>query len=128
MNENKILYKELSYKIIGMALKIHSILGPGLFENIYQKAYCILLEEAGIPYICQKPYPVYFKNRLLGNYFADLVVDDSIIVELKSVKTLNGFLEAQIINYLKISGLKIGYLINFNSQSLIWKRYINKSA
>lgn len=126
MTTNNILFKELSYKVLGIAFNIHGILGPGLLENNYQKAFCMELEELGIPFKCQKAYSVYFKDKLIGNYIADLVIDDSIILELKSVKELNPFMEAQTINYMKISGIQVGYLINFNSLSLAWKRFINK--
>lgn len=126
MTTNNIFYKELSYKVLGMAFNIHIKLGPGLLENIYQKAFCIELLESGIPFQCQKECPVYYKNKLIGNYISDLVIDNSIILELKSVKELNPVMKAQIINYLKISGIQVGYLINFNSLRLSWKRFINK--
>ncbi len=121
-----ILFKELSYKVMGMAFNIHSKLGSGLLENVYEKAFCIELKHSDIPFKCQHAFPLYYRNELIGNYIADLVIDNSIIVELKAVKELNKIMEAQIINYLKISGIPVGLLINFNSLKLSWKRYISK--
>ncbi len=120
------LFKELSYKVMGIAFRIHSKLGSGLLENVYEKAFCIELKHSGIPFTSQHNFPLYYRNTLIGNYIADLVIDNSIIVELKSVKELNKIMEAQIINYLKISGIPVGYLINFNSVSLSWKRFVSK--
>ena len=121
----KILFKELSYKVMGMVFKIHSELGTGLLENIYQKAFCVELRHCNIPFSSQHSFPVFYRNELIGNYVADLVIDNSIILELKSVKELNPIMEAQLINYLKISGISVGYLINFNSLRLSWKRFVN---
>ena len=126
MKTNKVLFKELSYKVIGMAFNIHSELGPGLLENVYEKAFCLELKYCNIPFSSQQHFPVYYRNELIGNYIADIIVNNSIILELKAVKELNPFMEAQVINYLKISGIQVGYLINFNSLRLTWKGYVNK--
>jgi GxxExxY protein len=122
----ELIYKQLSYKILGMAFSVHNILGPGLLESAYEGAMCIELSKAGIPFSRQQVYPLHYKGELIGGYIADLVVDNTIILELKSVQQLNRVMEAQLINYLKLSKLPVGYLINFNSTSLEWKRFVNK--
>jgi GxxExxY protein len=120
------IHKQLSYKILGMAFSVHNILGPGLLESAYEGAFCVELTKAGIPFSRQKVYPLYYKGELIGGYIADLVVDNTIILELKSVRALTKVMEAQIINYLKLSKLPVGYLLNFNGTSLEWKRFVNE--
>jgi GxxExxY protein len=118
--------KQLSDKVLGMAFSVHNILGPGLLESAYEGAYCVELTRSGIPFSRQKVYPLTYKGELVGGYIADLVVDNTIILELKSVKQLNGVMQAQIINYLRLSRVPIGYLINFYNTSVQWQRFINK--
>src|SRR4030043_53924 len=105
-----LLHKELSNKVLGMAFSVHNILGPGLLESAYEGAFCVELARAGLPVERQKVYPLHYKGELVGGYIADIVVANTIILELKSVSALNKVMEAQIINYLKLSGLPIGYL------------------
>ena len=108
------------------AFAVHNDLGPGLLESAYEGAFCIDLTLAGIPFERQKVYPLYYKGRHIGSYIADLVIDNKIIVELKSVSKLTPVMDAQLINYLKLSTLKVGYLMNFNSVRLEWKRFVNQ--
>ena len=119
-----ILHHSLSKQVIGMAFSVHNILGSGLLESAYEGAMVIELQQAGIPFERQRTYPLYYKGELVGAYIADLVVNDSIILELKSVKALNRIMEAQLINYLSLSGIRVGYLINFNSIRLEYKRFV----
>ncbi|MBN1699896.1 MAG: GxxExxY protein [Spirochaetales bacterium] len=121
----RFLYKQLSRKIIGFAFTVHNSLGPGLLESAYEGAFCVELVHAGIPFERQKVYPLIYKNEYVSTYFADLVVDNTVIVELKSVSQLSRIMEAQIINYLRLSCLPVGYLMNFNAPVLEWKRFIN---
>ena len=120
------IYKQLSNKVLGMAFSIHNILGPGLLESAYEGAYCIELTRAGISFSRQKIYPLHYKGELVGGYIADLVVANTIILELKSVSQLNYVMEAQLINYLKLSGVPVGYLLNFNGLRVQWKRFVNQ--
>jgi GxxExxY protein len=122
------IHKQLSYKLLGMAFSVHNILGPGLLESAYEGAFCVELAKAGIVFSRQKVYPLYYKGELIGGYIADLVVDNTIILELKSVRALTNVMEAQLINYLRLSKLPVGYLINFNGTSLEWKRFVNKGG
>ena len=122
----KLIYKELSDQVLSAAFTVHSTLGPGLLENLYHKAMCIELRERNISYDCQSPYTVFYKGENIGIFYADLVIEKKIIVELKAVKALKELMEAQTINYLKISNIAVGYLINFNSISLVWKRFYHR--
>ena len=122
----EILYKELSYKLLGMAYDIHNVLGPGLLEHAYEEAFCIELRRTDIPFERQKVFALQYKGEMIGGYIADLVVDNKIILELKSVQALNATMEAQIINYLKISKIPVGYLINFNGIRVEWRRFVGK--
>lgn len=120
----KLFKKELSDKVLGMVFSVHNILGPGLLESAYEGAVAVELKRSSIPFSLQKVYPVYYKGELVGGYVADIVIDNSIILELKSVKSLNPCMEAQLINYLKISGIPIGYLVNFYNTRVEWRRFV----
>ena len=119
------IFKQLSYLLLKLAFSVRNILGAGLLESAYEGAFCIELNKAGIPYERQKVYPLYYKGEYIGAYIADLIVDNKIILELKSVSTLTPVMEAHITNYLRLSKLQVGYLINFNAIKLEWKRFIN---
>ena len=120
----KFLYGDLSKQILYYAFEVHNILGPGLLEKCYQEALCTDLFQAGIPYEKQKKYRLDYKGNNIGEYIADIVVDKKIILELKSVTTILPIMEAQIINYLRISRCQVGYLINFNKERVEWKRFV----
>ncbi len=121
-----ILYKKLSDRILGMAFEVHKYYGPGLFEAAYEDAMEIEFELAGIPFERQKPYQLYYKGRKGRQYIADLVVDNKIILELKAVKELTSLMNAQIIHYMRISGIQVGYLINFCAEKVQWRRFLNR--
>ncbi|MDC7221649.1 MAG: GxxExxY protein [Spirochaetales bacterium] len=116
-------YQELSDRIVPALCRVHRLQGPGLLENVYEQALSVELSHLGIPHVCQQAYPVYYRKKKVGEYFADLVVDNKIILELKSVTKLNYSMEAQLLNYLGISGLRVGYLVNFRNVSLQRKRF-----
>ena len=122
---SQLFYKDLSYSLLQCAFSMHNILGPGLLESAYEGAFCVELTRAGILFERQKVYPLYYKGEYIGAYIADLVVDNKIVIELKSVTQLTAVMEAQLINYLRLSGLQVGYLMNFYSPRLEWKRLIN---
>ena len=116
----------LCWRLLKFAFSVHNLLGPGLLESAYEGALCVELALAGLSFEQQKVFPLYYKGQYIGEYIADLVVNDRIIVELKSVSKLTPVMETQIIHYLKLSKLKVGYLVNFNSVSLVWKRFVNQ--
>ncbi len=111
----KVLYPELSYKIMQIVFEIHNMLSPGFTEDIYEEATICELESQQIPYEKQKPIEVYFKGKLMGIYRLDLVVDNKIILELKAVSALNDVYKSQLRSYLKATSLHLGILINFGS-------------
>ena len=116
----------LTEKIIGCAIEVHRNLGPGLLEATYESALCIEFEDSGLKYDRQVPFPVVYRGRTVGEYRLDVIVDDSVVVELKSIEKFDPIFEAQVLTYLKVTGKKIGLLINFNSRFLKdgIKRYI----
>ena len=123
---NNIIYKELSETVMGFAFKVHRTFGPGLLESAYEEGMCWELRNADIPFKQQQKYPLCYNGDYISSYYADLVVDDKIILELKAVKEFNSLMEAQLINYLKLSKVPVGYLINFNSLSVKFKRFVNQ--
>jgi GxxExxY protein len=110
---------DLSEKIIGAAIVVHRALGPGLLEAPYEECLCHELENLGLKFERQKPLPLVYGNvKLACAYRMDLVVENSIVVEVKSVAKLDSVHSAQLISYLKISGLRLGLLLNFNVKNL----------
>jgi len=110
---------EISYKIIGCALDIHKALGPGLLESVYESALAFDLQAMGLEVKTQIPMPLVYKSiKLEVGYRIDIVVEERVIVEIKSVETLAQVHYAQVLNYLKLSGKKLGLLINFNTPVL----------
>lgn len=120
----KILYKELSYAIVGAAMEVHRILGPGYLEAVYQAALAHELTLRSIRFDQFKRLPVTYKGILVGDYEADFVVEDKIILELKAVSTLHPRHEAQALNYLAATGFRLAILLNFGTDSLQHKRMV----
>lgn len=124
--ERDLLYKEEVYRIIGAAIEIHKELGPGFLESVYEEAMVLESNKRQIPYETQVRIPIYYKGqKLTKEFIADYIGFGKIIVELKCIPKLTKVEEAQIINYLKATGMEVGLLINFGSHGkLEWKRYI----
>ena len=116
-------HKDLTGKIIECAYKVHNKLGFGFLENVYQNSLMIELRKAGLKAEKEKRIHVHYDGQLVGDYSADIVVEEMVILELKSVKDIHPAHEAQLINYLKATGLEVGLLINFG-ESVIIKRKI----
>lgn len=116
-------HKELSKTIIAAAYTVHKELGYGFLEKVYKNALLIELEEAGLKCIAEAPLKVLYRGKTVGDYCADIIVDDKIIVEVKAVSDLEPIHEVQLVNYLKATGLNVGLLINFG-QSVEVKRRI----
>jgi GxxExxY protein len=109
---------KLTERIIGCAIEVHRQLGPGLLESVYEAAMPIELELAGLAYERQKIVPVVYKGHLIGEHRLDLLVEDAVVVELKSVERFDPLFQAQVMSYLKLTGKPVGLLINFNSRLL----------
>lgn len=119
---------ELSEKIIGCAIQVHKSLGPGLLESAYLECLYYELKILGLKVEKQKPLPLIYKEiRLDAGYRLDLLVEDKVVIELKSVEAINDIHIAQVITYLKLSGCKLGLLMNFNVLRLVdgLKRLVN---
>lgn len=124
-NEKLILGKEV-YALVGAAMEVHTQLGCGFLESVYQEAFEIELCTRDIPFEAQKILPIQFKGvRLNKSFTADLVAYDQIIIELKALDKLTTQSESQVINYLKASKMSVGLLLNFGGRSLQWKRIVN---
>jgi GxxExxY protein len=124
MFEEKILYKELSYKVVGLAMQVHTELGYGFLEKIYENALMILLKENGIRAEQQVPIKVYFHGQVVGEYVADILVKDCIILELKAQERLIEVHRSQTLNYLKATGLRLAILLNFGKHKLERERLV----
>ena len=120
----KIVYKELSYQIMAAVFEVHNILGFGFLEKVYERALLKELYRQRIPVEAQKEIKVFYKGDEIGTYFADLVVNNEILLELKAVESINNIHKAQVLNYLKATGLKLGLLINFGKERVEYKRLV----
>jgi GxxExxY protein len=118
-NGKKIQFTDLSHKVLGCAIEVHRAIGPGLLESAYQQCLCHELSLNQIRFEIEKPLPVQYKGiKLDCGYRIDILVEDEIIIELKSVEQLLPLHEAQILSYMKLMNVRCGFLINFNVKVL----------
>jgi GxxExxY protein len=124
---SELAHKDLSYQIIGAAMEVHSQLKSGFLEAVYQEALSLEFTARDIPFEPLQPLPVLYKGQLLKcKYVADFICFGKIIVEIKALDTLTTKEEAQLLNYLKATGFKLGLLINFGAfHEVQWKRLVN---
>ncbi len=106
--------EQIGHEVIGCALRVHRELGPGLLERLYQNALAIELAEAGLSFETQKPVNVSYRGQIIGVQRLDFLVDTRVLVELKIVSAIDYVHKAQVLSYLRSSGLRLGLLINFN--------------
>jgi GxxExxY protein len=123
-NNKEIIYKELSYRIVGLAMEVYNELGYGFLEKVYENALMYLLRKNGIQSEQQKTIPVLFRGAVVGDYCADIIVEDKILLELKSVESIMSQHRSQILNYLKATGLSLGILLNFGKTGLKYERLV----
>jgi len=114
----------LTYAINGAIFEVNRVLGPGFLEKVYEKALFIELKDRGFYVKAQAPIDINYKSQCVGEYIADLLVEDCVIIELKTVERLEKIHEAQLLNYLKATGLKVGLLVNFKSPKVEIKRFV----
>jgi GxxExxY protein len=115
-----------THAILGAAMEVHSVLGPGLLEALYHEALAIEFEERKIPFASEPRLVVHYKNRRLRRYYEpDYLVFDAVVVEIKAQALLTKVDEAQLVNSLRISRKPVGLLVNFGEPSLVWKRFAN---
>jgi GxxExxY protein len=120
----ELIHKELVYQVVGCAMKVHRELGYGFLEKVYENSLMLLLKKEGITVKQQHPVPVYFEGETVGEYFADILIEDKILIELKTVEKISKVHYAQLLNYLKATGIQLGLLINFGPQKLEYERLI----
>lgn len=122
--EKELLHRELTKEIIDSAYKVHNALGCGLLEKIYWNALVWDLELKKRKAIPQQEFRVLYREKEVGIYYADLVVEDKVIVEVKSVEKIDDIYRAQLLNYLRISGTRVGLLINFARPKIEYERFV----
>jgi GxxExxY protein len=115
-------HEELTQKIIGCAMTVHRALGPGFLESVYQNALGHELSKAGLKTECEKAIQVTYDGVVVGNFSADMLVEDEVLIENKAVQTLVVAHEVQLVNYLTATGIETGLLLNFGSGRLEFKR------
>jgi len=122
-NEKRVTDKKdrddpLTARIIACAIEVHRNLGPGLLESIYENAFAAEMENAGLRFQRQVSVPVSYKGQVIGDFRVDLIIEDAVVVEIKSVERHDPLFEAQVLTYLRITGKHVGLLVNFNSRLL----------
>lgn len=120
------LYEKETYLLRGIFFKVYNTLGPGLSEKIYQRAICKELDKSKIPYNIEKLVNIYYENEKIGANKLDLLIDNKIIIEIKSTEKMHPIFINQTIGYLKSTGLKLALLVNFGCAKLVIKRFINQ--
>lgn len=127
MEEKDLIFRDEVYAIVGAAMEVHSVLGNGFLEAVYQSAFKLELANRKISFEVEKKLPVFYKGQRLDIcYRADVICYEQIIVELKALDRLTSKEESQLLNYLSATGLRVGLLINFGSRGkLEWKRFAN---
>mgnify|MGYP001333539305 CR=1 FL=1 len=122
----ELLFKDEVFRIIGAAIEVSKELSSGYLEAVYQEALEIEFIDNKIPFESQKRLEIHYKNRILEKkYIADFVCYGKIIDEIKAIKSITSIEEAQLLNYLKITGLPLGLIINFGGNKMEWKRFAN---
>jgi GxxExxY protein len=116
--------QELTQRILEASLAVHNALGAGFLEKVYANALMLELKQLGLVCVQEVPFKVKYKNVIVGDYSADLVVEKRVLVELKACTGLDSVHEAQILNYLKASGIHVGLLMNFGKQRLEYRRFV----
>ncbi|MBI3583163.1 MAG: GxxExxY protein [Nitrospinae bacterium] len=122
--EKEFLYKELTGEIIEASYNVHNSLGCGLLEKVYENSLIWEIELMGRKVSSQREFKVIYRKKEVGIYYADLVVEDKVIVEVKSVERIDDIHRAQLLNYLRISGLRVGLIINFARSKLEYERLV----
>ena len=123
-------HSDITKEIIGAAFEVHNTLGSGFLEKVYQNALMVELKLRKIGAEAEKPITVHYRGEMVGNYIADIVVEDKIIVEIKAIKALSEIHEVQLVNYLTATGIEVGLLLNFGKSVEVKRRIkeVNKSA
>ncbi|MDO5582174.1 MAG: GxxExxY protein [Planctomycetia bacterium] len=119
-----LIYEKETESIINCAIEVHNDLGCGLLEKPYENALVVEFKQREIPYSQQKRHNVVYKSEIVGEYKPDLIVFEKIILEIKAINKISDIERAQLLNYLKITGLRLGLILNFKNTRLHWERLI----
>ena len=114
-----VLYPRLSWEIVGAAIEVHKHVGPGQLESVYQRSMECELRRRGLAARAQVPVPMFFKGERVGDFYADLIVEDAVILELKAIEGWKGVHTAQLLTYLHAAKLRLGMLMNFNVSRMV---------
>jgi GxxExxY protein len=117
----------ISKRVIGYAMEVHRNLGCGFLEAVYENALAVEFQQHDIQVERQVPFRILYKHNVIGSYFADFVIEDQLLLELKATNTLTPKCESQLLNYLHASGIGVGLLLNFGASSLQIKRMVTRS-
>ena len=123
-NRRELIEKELTFQIVGCAMTVLNELGHGLREKTYERALCVELKHQGILFQQQHSYPVYYRGEHIDDYIPDLEVEGRLIVEIKTVDKIISEHIGQVLNYLKITGIESGIVLNFKHSKLEWKKVV----
>ena len=124
MNRHELILKEESHRVVGCAKEVLNILGHGLLEKPYENALVVEFRLQGIPYRQQPRFDVQYKSIKVGEYIPDLICFDQIVVDTKTIERITNHEMGQMLNYLKITGMHLGLLLNFKNAKLEWKRVV----
>ena len=124
----ELLEKDLVFKIVGCAMRVHSGVKHGLREKTYERALCVEFRHSGISFNQQAVFPVFYRAELVDEYIPDLEVEERVLVDAKTIEGITDIERGQMLNYLRISGRKVGLIINFKHPSLQWERVVLDSA
>lgn len=122
MAEQELKHNETTRKIIGAFYNVYNKLGYGFLEKVYENAMLIELRKLGLTAIRQHPISVYYEGELVGDYYADIIVNDTVIIELKAASAIIEAHEAQLLNYLKATDIEVGLLLNFGAEPAIARK------
>ncbi len=124
----KLIEKDLVYRIIGCAMAVHNEIGHGFREKTYENALCVEFKHEGLEYAQQSAFPVMYRNEKVDRYIPDLIVENKIIVDTKTVESIIDEHRGTILNYLRITNLQVGLIINYKHPKLEWERLVLDTA
>lgn len=124
---SSLIYSEITGKIIKAFYKVYNTLGYGFLEKVYENALALEIKDSGLSVFQQAPIKIYYKDKEIGEYFADLIVENSVIVELKAIENLTEIHEAQLLNYLKATKIEVGLLLNFGAKAEYRRKVFNNN-
>ncbi len=124
-DENSLVHGGITRTVIGVAMEVHSKLGPGFLESVYDESLAVELRLQNVNFERQKKIPVFYKGQQVKEFYCDYLVEGKVVVEIKAVKKLNEINRLQVVNYLKAGAFEVGLLLNFGEKSLDYQRLVN---